>query len=200
MSLYIKHRVNILSELKKVENSWGVEIDLRSDVRRPGHLHLSHDPWFQGPDFEVWLKQFKKQQIRGPIILNTKEDGLERSVLALMRKYQIEKYFFLDTAFPTLIRWSLLNRNKNFALRMSKYESRLSLNPFIGKVSWVWVDCFGGKPVSKNEINKLSSKFKVCLVSPELQGQPVFAIKKFMSLKGLCDAICTKRPDLWEKP
>jgi len=39
----------------------------------------------------------------------------------------------------------------------------------------------------------------ICLVSPELQGQPIESIFQFSKYKTIADAICTKQPDEWEK-
>ena len=41
------------------------------------NLHLSHDPWVKGEDFESWLRVFRDKGQSGVLILNTKEDGLE---------------------------------------------------------------------------------------------------------------------------
>ncbi|MCG3203787.1 MAG: hypothetical protein KCHDKBKB_00459 [Elusimicrobia bacterium] len=198
MNTLIKHRVNTLRELKMVDSRWGVEIDLRSDVKRKERIHLSHDPWRRGVDFEVWLKSFKKKGISGPLFLNTKEDGLETKVVALMKKYGIGNYVFLDTQLPTLVRWAIKKRNKHFAIRLSRYEAIESLRPFVGKVAWVWVDCFDGQPLSARLVKKIRNKFKICLVSPELQMKSIVLIKKFRSLKRLAHAVCTKYPRQWE--
>ena len=58
--IFLRHRVNSIKDISALEKNWGVEIDLRSTVSSPGALHLSHDPWAQGDDFEAWLKEFKK--------------------------------------------------------------------------------------------------------------------------------------------
>jgi hypothetical protein len=73
------------------------------------------------------------------------------------------------------------------------------IQAFKGKATWAWVDCFHGEPLSA-EIVKLAQKdFKICLVSPELQGMPLDRIQLFSELVPLCDAICTKQPHLWQK-
>ncbi len=199
MKTFIKHRVNTIEELKGINPSWGVEVDLRSAVGRAGKLHLSHDPWVEGDDFEVWLQAFRAQKVAGTLILNTKEDGLEGRTLELLARYGVTDYFFLDTALPTLVRWSLRQGNSHFALRVSTHEPIDLLSSFAGKASWVWVDCFDGIPMPTNAIRELKGKFKICLVSPELQGQPKDRIPEFRELFSLADAVCTKHPEAWSK-
>ena len=88
MIQYIQHRINKTSELASVQKEYGVEIDLRSDVGHLHKLHLSHDAWVLGDDFDNWLLEFKAQCIFGPIILNTKEDGLEDIILQKLKNYR----------------------------------------------------------------------------------------------------------------
>lgn len=194
---YILHRVNQISALKKVNPEWGVEIDLRSNVNSASALHLSHDAWVQGDSFLGWLEEFKRLGIKGPILLNTKEDGLEEELLKLMKRFEIEKFLFTDTSFPTLVRWVLEGKGTYFAARFSAYEPIEILKNLKGKVEWVWVDSFGGKPVSQHLIRELKADFKLCLVSPELHTKDIQHINAFKSLAGHMRAICTKSPDAW---
>ena len=40
------------------------------------------------------------------------------------------------------------------------------------RISWVWVDCFSRMPLSRADFDEIKRMgLKVCLVSPELQGQ-----------------------------
>jgi hypothetical protein len=197
--IYIKHRVNKISELAGVDKNHGVEIDLRTGVSANGAIHLSHDPWMHGDDFVPWLDEFKKQKISGPIILNTKEDGLESRCLDLMAQYQISNFFFLDTTVPTLVKWALKQNEKRFAVRLSSVEPSESIAAFQGKVNWLWVDCFDGKAMDTAKVGALKGKFKICLVSPELQGADSSMIASFKGLHAIADAVCTKVPDVWEK-
>jgi hypothetical protein len=197
MTLFIRHRVNQISDLESVKPEWGVEIDLRSDVGSTGKLHLSHDPWKRGDDFGSWLGAFKAKKIRGPIILNTKEDGLEAAAIDALQKVEIDNYFFLDTALPTLVRLTAGGTNRKFAVRLSSFGGPESVRKFEGLADWVWVDCFGGQPVPASQVEPLKKSFKICLVSPELQGQAVDIVPRFADLARLSDAICTKRPDVW---
>jgi hypothetical protein len=194
---WIKHRVNRIAELSSLDQTWGAEVDLRSVVDKSGVLHLSHDPWNMGDNFEDWLKEFSRLGLRGPLILNTKEDGLESHALKLMKQYNISNFFFLDTALPTLVRWTLRENLSCFALRLSVYEPIEQLEAFKSKAQWIWVDCFDGKPLSVSIVKQLKEYFKICLVSPELQGQSKEKIKDFSELFAIADAVCTKVPEAW---
>lgn len=196
--LFLCHRVNSLEQLASLEKSWGVEIDLRSNVNLKGSLHLSHDPWTLGDDFESWLEEFKRQGIQGPIWLNTKEDGLEDRIEALIKKYGIESYCFLDTVLPTLVKQTQFQQKRHFAVRFSAYEPQSFAECFKGKADWVWVDCFQGRPVSPELVKELKKDFKVCLVSPELHGHPLREnLIRFFALYELSDAVCSKEPQVW---
>ncbi len=194
---FIQHRVNKISELIGLNNNLGAEIDLRSwgDSKSP-KLHLAHDPWTQGDDFEEWLKIYSSQA-RGTLILNTKEDGLENFTLELLKKYKITDYFFLDTTLPSLVNWTLRKKHPNFAIRISRFEN--IIKDFIGTATWVWVDCFDGLPIDKKYFSELKGKFKICLVSPELHGLQFELNEAFISMGSAADAICTKKPDTWKK-
>lgn len=195
---YIVHRTNTTQDLDRVSDlSWGCEIDLRSDLSQPNKLHLSHNAWERGEDFDSWLKTFKAKNISGTLILNTKEDGLEDAILERLKSHKIENYFFLDTALPTLVKWTQIKGIQNFAVRLSHYEPIEFVERFSGLASWVWVDCFHLRPLSHELLIKLKTKFKICLVSPELQGGTHEDFAKFRELANHSDAICTKKPQTW---
>ena len=202
--LWIRHRVNQIAALARVSVADGVEIDLRSDVTRPGAIHLSHDPWVKGDDFGEWLITFRHLGIRGPINLNTKEDGLEDQIVAMLSNAGLiagNSWFFLDTAMPTLVKQTHSLGNSYFFLRQSVHEPSAALEPFRGKAQWIWVDCFNGEPVPSESIRELKKDFKICLVSPELQGIESMALSshllRFKDLFALADAVCTKDPERW---
>ena len=69
------------------------------------------------------------------------------------------------------------------------------------KAKWVWVDCFNNFFLTKKQFNIIKeNKFKICLVSPELQKHSISEIKNYyFKMKEIKpDAICTKRIDLWK--
>jgi hypothetical protein len=192
---YIAHRKNSIEDLKQSNLAYGVEVDIRSFGNK---LILNHDPYLNGDDFEEWLTHYR----HGTLILNVKEEGLEARLIELMTSYKIDHYFFLDQSFPFLIKWANLGLRKS-AVRFSEYEPiELALN-LKGKIDWVWVDCFTHCPLDKNTYSQLkNANFKICLVSPELQGRSdeaeiIKIHQNFRSNDIVVDAICTKKPETW---
>jgi hypothetical protein len=191
----IIHRVNTIALLEKIPENFGVEIDIRSYGE---NLIIHHDPFKKGELFEDWIKLYN----HGTLILNVKEEGLENSILKLMIKYNIEDFFFLDQSFPFLRKTAIIGESR-CAVRVSEYESIETVLSLSGKVDWVWVDCFTRFPLYKDEANLLrDSGFKLCIVSPELQGRKKSSdVREFrrqieqLGIEG--DAVCTKYTDLW---
>ena len=194
-----KHRCNNLESLENCCPHWGVEIDLRSDVADPSDLHLSHDAWVKGESFSRWLQAFKARGIQGPIILNTKEDGLEARALELLGTVGITNYLFLDTTMPTLYKWTRHQGNHQFFVRWSAIEPLEFTALQRGYCDWAWVDCFERTPPSIGALRALKGQFKTCLVSPELQGGSELEAREFVAaFKGEISGVCTKFPELWE--
>ena len=120
-----------------------------------------------------------------------------------MRSKGHDDYFFLDQSFPFLVKWARAGEHRA-AVRVSEFESVETALSLAGKVDWVWVDCFTKFPLSRDDAERLRhAGFRLCLVSPELQGYPAeVEIPKLIALLGersiSAEAVCTKRPDLWE--
>ena len=93
---YIAHRINTVAMLCDLPQEYGVEIDLRDDLE--GKIYISHDPYVSGEYFEDYLKEYK----HGTMILNIKSERIELQALQLLKKYGIQKYFFLDSSFPMM--------------------------------------------------------------------------------------------------
>ncbi|QEL20184.1 phosphatidylinositol-specific phospholipase C/glycerophosphodiester phosphodiesterase family protein [Limnoglobus roseus] len=190
---YIAHRVNTAAQLRTVPSEYGLEIDLRDRGER---LILQHDPFGDGEDFETWLNDYR----HGTIILNVKSERIELRILDVLKQRGITDYFFLDCSFPMI---RLLNRNgeRKIAVRFSEYEPIEGCLALAGQVDWVWVDCFTRMPLDPASYAKLKASFKLCAVSPELQGRPVETIADYARELAPfpMDAICTKRPDLWRQ-
>ena len=186
---FIAHRINKKEELQKLSKEYGVEIDLRDNV--DGTIYINHDPFILGENFEDYLKEYN----HGTMILNIKSERIELRILELLKKYNIKNYFFLDSSFP-MIKLLSDKGEKNIALRYSEYEGLDTLEKMQGKVNWVWVDCFTMLPINNEIYRKIKDMgYKLCLVSPELQGQPerlkLYA-KQIEGEKIKFDAICTK--------
>lgn len=195
----IKHRCNNIADLEFCKTNWGVEIDIRSDMTQFESLYLTHDPYVRGPSFDDWIVLFKSKGIAGPLILNTKEDGLESVILKKLKLYDITNYIFLDTSLPTLNLWTRNYNNHNFFIRHSSIEPIEFVQKHLNFCKWVWLDCFERKIPNIEDIALLKKNFKICLVSPELQGGSSMDIDNFVNLyKHGIDAVCTKFPEIWE--
>jgi len=194
----IEHRKNSIDSLKKVSISHGVEIDLRSNIKSPGELILAHDAFSTGPLFSDWLKEYKELGISGPIIANTKEDQLEEYIIAELNKNQIDNYYFLDTAFPTFVKFYKRGLAHKFFLRLSKYESLDLCLQFKDQVKWLWADCFDGDFLDQTILNRAKENFNLCFVSPELQGfnleEKIQTSTQMNYVKTNFQMICTKHP------
>lgn len=192
----IAHRRNTLAELNATPIHYGVEVDIRSYGDK---LVIHHDPFVQGESFEAWLAAYR----HATLILNVKEEGLEARLIALIQRFGIEDYFFLDQSFPFLIKYSRLGEHR-CAVRVSEFESIQTALTLAGKVTWVWIDCFTQFPLSHDDAKTLQEVgFKLCLVSPELQGRDaeleIAQLAQLLRERDIrADAVCTKRPDLWE--
>ena len=195
--MFIAHRRNTIEELNATPTEYGVEVDIRSNN---GHLIIHHEPFQKGEYFEEWLQHFKHKTL----ILNVKEEGLENQLIELMQQHSITDYFFLDQSFPYLIKWSKLGERK-CDVRVSEFESIKTALTLSGKIEWVWIDCFTTFPLSKVDAQQLQiAGFKLCIVSPELQGRSpeieipdMAALLKKLSINP--QAICTKNPELWKE-
>lgn len=185
---YIAHRVNTIEELMQLPKEYGVELDLRDYGDK---IIIHHDPFIEGEGFEDYLKYYN----HGTMILNIKSERIEHRVLELINKYNIKEYFFLDSSFPMIY---LLTKNgeKNIALRYSEFEGLDTIRNMKGKTEWIWVDCFTKLPIFHDIFIELKSMgYKLCLVSPELQGrqEDIESYKsKIEEEKIQFDAICTK--------
>ncbi len=188
MTHYIAHRINTLQELRKLPTKYGVELDLRD---RGADLILQHDPFIGGEMFEDYLKEYQ----HGTMILNIKSERIEYRALELLKKYDINDYFFLDSSFPMIYLLSNQGENK-CAVRFSELEGLDTILSMEKKVDWVWVDCFTKLPIDKSSYQILKNAgFKLCLVSPELQGreEDIESYNGQLAQQGIIfDAICTK--------
>lgn len=160
--MIIWHRINTIEELKHIDIEDGVEIDVRSNKGIP---YLSHYIDEDGILFEDWLNHYK---LKGTLVINVKEEGLETIIIELLNKYNITNYVFLDEPFWYLLNSSRKLNNKNFAIRVSKFESVETALKSRELSDWVWYDYFDDY-VNVSDIKKLiDSGFKVIMPSPEL--------------------------------
>lgn len=195
MNLII-HRRNTLAELLATPVKYGVEVDIRSFGER---LIVHHDAFAVGEDFNDWIDHYQ----HGTLILNVKEEGLEQRLLDLMKKKNIENFFFLDQSFPFLLK-TASQGERRCAARVSEFECIDTVLTLTKRVDWIWVDCFTRFPLSGEEAERLRlAGFKFCLVSPELHQrsapEEIPALRALLIERGIVpDAVCTKMPERWE--
>ena len=197
MTEFIAHRINTIEELKALPKEYGVELDLRD---WGDDLIIAHNPFEKGENFEQYLKNYN----HGTMIINVKSERIEHRILELTEKYNIENYFFLDSSIPMI--YLLSNQgNKNSAVRFSEIEPIELALSMKERAKWVWVDCFSQLPIDSENYKILkSADYKLCLVSPELQGQKekILQYKKYLADNQIIfDAICTKSYNisLWKQ-
>jgi hypothetical protein len=101
--------------------------------------------------------------------------------------------------------WTLSEKgNFNVALRFSEFEGIDTISNMAGRAKWVWVDCFSEMPLTRLSAEKIRTLgYKICIVSPELQGQPekIDEYAKLLSSYSFePDAVCCKiyNVDKWK--
>jgi hypothetical protein len=192
----VLHRINSLYELKNTEKSLGVEVDIHAYGDR---LIVHHNALTDGIDLRDWLDVCGNRFV----VFNIKEEGIESCVCNMAIEFGIKDFFLLDLSFPALIRMSRKGESR-VAIRVSEYESINRALLLQSQINWVWLDCFNGFPLTDTESNLLSdSSFKICLVSPELHGEPrdksdIYDFQEKIQTCNLrVDAVCSKFPELW---
>jgi bifunctional N-acetylglucosamine-1-phosphate-uridyltransferase/glucosamine-1-phosphate-acetyltransferase GlmU-like protein len=187
--IFTCHRINTIKELININNTYGIEVDLRDNTN--GEIYLSHNPFIDGELFEDFLKFYNHSFI----ILNIKSERIEYKILDLLKKFNVTEYFFLDSSLPMIYKMSNEGIN-NIAIRFSEIESIETVLNFKNKVKWVWVDCFTKNPLNKKIFSLLKeNNFNLCFVSPELQNQQnkLDEYKEYFKNNDLkLDMICTK--------
>ena len=182
----IIHRVNTIKELKKVDQKFGAEIDVRA---WRSDLILTHEPFQEGEKLENYLDEYH----HGTLVLNIKEAGIENEVLRIVRQRPcVESYFLLDVEFPYLYQASR-NGERNIAVRFSEDESIKTVEKYVGMVNWVWIDTNTCLPISDDNKDVLDH-FKTCLVCPERWGRPQeisYYIEMINLLKVRIDSVMT---------
>ena len=195
--LIICHRKNTIKQLIDTPTEYGVEIDVRSYNNK---IILNHDPMKNGEFLDNWIRKYNHKFL----IINIKEEGLEKYIIKILKNKKIKEFFFLDQSFPFLIK--TLNSNETrCAIRFSEYEDIKTINNLKKKINWVWVDHFSKFPLNKSISNSLKKKnIKICIVSPEIVKKT--SIKNLKKLKNSIqkknihiDAVCTKNPEIWNK-
>jgi hypothetical protein len=184
----IAHRINTLDELMGLDGNTPIEFDVRDSG---GRILVTHDPFTEGDYFEDFAPK-----LRGRFcIVNIKSEGIEWKVLEILRENDVHDFFLLDCSVPMMNKLAQAGERR-FAVRYSELESITSVLHWSGIAQWVWIDCFYTYIITEFIANQLrQAGFKLCLVSPELQGRPQDIPKYIEHLHKhnvRVDAICTK--------
>lgn len=192
MTQFIAHRINSTAKLRLIPRSLGIEIDVRDQDKK---IILAHDPYTSGEELKTFLKSYQHSFI----ILNIKSTGLEFDVLKELRKFKIEKFFFLDCSVPMLHKLIIAGEGKHVAIRYSEYEPIEFAKVFSQIVQWIWIDTFHDNLLHNTDIQRLRSMgYKICIASPELQQRNQDIIRYARNYKddNLVDAVCSKIQNL----
>jgi len=168
----------------------GIEFDIRDSN---GQLIVQHDACKEGQLFSEFLTFCPQNKL---YIVNVKAEGIEELAIKLLTEHGIQNFFLLDCGMPSLVRLGRTGE-KRLAVRFSEYESFETVVAVAPFVSWIWVDVFTRLPLTKSFSEQAKQLgLRLCLVSPELQGQP----EKREEYLAYCrengielDAICTKQ-------
>jgi hypothetical protein len=203
---FIRHRINTLEDLDNLHPADGAEIDVRYHLDQ---LVLHHDPFQLDAKGLLTLESFLSNwNCQGTLILNLKSEGIEDKCIELLQKHNVHNWFFLDMSMPFFVKYALQASNANNAsispanlcARFSDFEPLEYALSFSSMIEWIWVDTFKSFPLDLQAYQKIVSKnLKICLVSPELQGQPANHIKliKAEIAEFNVHSVCTKYPELW---
>ena len=190
--MFIAHRVNQLDETVAAEvfgAADGIEFDIRDTG---GDIVVQHDPFLGGQLFTDFLKFCPSNKF---YIVNVKSEGIERRAIADLEAHGIMQFFLLDCSIPMMVRLGK-EGERRLAVRFSEYESLATVGVMAPFVSWVWVDVFTQLPLTSFvETFLRNRRLKLCLVSPELQGQQekVVEYKTLLAERGVTiDAVCSK--------
>ena len=193
--MIIAHRINTLKELNDIPVTMPIEFDVRDSN---GICIVQHDPFKNGVELNIFLDLCKERFL----IVNIKSEGIEEFVFKMLHERNIQNFFMLDCTIPVLYKYISRGENR-FAIRLSEVESIESVLLWKDKIKWVWVDCFSKNILTKYLEEQLhSAGFKLCIVSPELQGREqdisIYS-NQFNTSQIKIDAVCTKLKniDIW---
>lgn len=200
----ICHRINSIEDLKKINQSFGCEVDLRSYKNK---IYVSHDPLEKKLLlFENYINFFKHKYL----IINVKEEGIITAITKILHKYKIKNYLFLGETLPAILLLKKRHLIDKIIFKVSDIEGleiikNLKNNGIILK--WVWYENFKKNKISLKAL-KLFKEYnlKYILCSPELTISNPFSkdivisnYLKFFKKNSIYipDLICTKNPSFW---
>jgi len=192
--MLISHRINTLdtsSAAVLFSSADGIEFDLRDSN---GELIVQHDACSKnGQLFSEFLTYCPTNKF---YIVNIKAEGFEELAIQMLTDAGIHTFFLLDCGMPSIVRLGRKGERR-MAVRFSEYESFETVIAVAPFVSWIWIDVFTRLTFTKDHATKAKQLgLRLCLVSPELQGQPERREEYLTFFKDNdihLDAICTKQ-------
>lgn len=180
------------------ERSFSLNFGTETDIRDyKGELVISHDI---ADEKCILVKEmfeiYNKYDIKLPLALNIKADGLQLKLKELLDKYKITNYFVFDMSVPDGLGY--LKENIKVFTRESEYEKKPS---FYEDSNGIWLDEFQGHWINKESIEQhLKNNKEICIVSPDLhkreykmEWQHYKDIEKELGIESLM--ICTDYPE-----
>jgi hypothetical protein len=188
---YIAHSVRSAAEVKQLPSWFGVHLEIRD---RGSRLIVQPEPFQDGEDLESLLQQFDHSLL----VVQVKSEGIAPHVLRVLELFNVQNYMLLGCS-PSM-RAALREQDEKSALRVSDYEPAEWALAQAGHAEWVWVEGLQRGPLARPLYADLKRRFKLCIASPETQGGAPASIADFARQWHHLpvDAVCTKRPDLWQ--
>lgn len=192
--MFIAHRINCLDAHVAREifpTCDGIEFDIRDSG---GELIVEHDAFhYQNKQtFSDFLTFCRADKF---YIVNVKSEGIESHAIKMLEGVGIHHFMLLDCGLPAMHKMWQQGEHR-FAVRFSEYEAIETVQAVAKYVQWVWVDVFHSLILTKALETRIHEMgLRICLVSPELQGQPdkISAYIEALQHDGIqIDAVCSK--------
>ncbi len=176
-----------------IEQGYGFESDVRDYMEKMVISHNIADASCQDAE-EVfrWLHEFGDKCC---FAINIKADGLKDILKEYIGKYKISNYFLFDMSVPQMVEFR--DAGLRFYTRQSEVEPFPNMYDY---AAGIWIDGFWSMQwITEGLLGQhIANGKEVCLVSPELHGNPYEAfwkdIKKW-SLDTSKMSLCTDYPD-----
>ena len=176
---------------RAIDSGYGFETDFRD---YGGKILISHNPP-KGTEITAHdvFSAYKKSGSHEPLALNIKADGLQDMMAELLRKYNIDNYFFFDMSVCDTVIY--VEKKLKIASRQSEFEKEM---PFYRDSTTVWIDYFNSDGPTIQKVRDTLRDGKIaCVVSPELHkrsyGQMWSQLLPFKDEERLY--LCTDNPD-----
>jgi hypothetical protein len=176
-----------------LEKGYGFESDVRDYQKKLVISHNIADASCQDAE-EVfkWLQAYNDQYC---FAINIKADGLKNILKEFLKKYAVSNYFLFDMSVPQMVEF------REMGLRFFSRQSEVEPIPCMyDDAAGIWIDGFWTTDwITEKLLNAhIANGKEVCLVSPDLHGNPY---REFWELLRSWDVddrkimLCTDHPD-----